>query len=95
MNVLHTKHSSGDNGKYFFFSTEDFSKMVGNETWDGLEFEIVQIGSHSWRGKVMVWKRATGSHGRKSKGPGNGDWKEGDTITLQTCSKKGKALHLQ
>ena len=90
MNVLHTKHRSGDNGKYFFFSNEEFDKMVGYKNWHGKKFEIVQEGSHSWRGKVTVWNVATGSHGRKSYGAANGDWKEGDTITLKYCSEPGK-----
>ena len=94
MNVLHTKHSSGNTGKYFFFSTEDFSKMVGNENWDAMQFEVVQAGSDSWKGTVYVWNRESGSHGRKSEGAAAGDWKEGDTITLQTCIEKGKAFHL-
>ena len=63
--------------------------MVGYENWDGEEFEIIQTGSHSWRGKVMVWKRASGSHGRKSKGTAVGDWRTDDIITLQTCSETG------
>ena len=92
VNVLHTKHSSGDNGRYFFFSKEEFSKLVGDDNWNGQEFEIVQYGSHSWRGKVKVWSVASGSHGRKVDGDANGDWKKDDTIMLQTCSKEGKIL---
>ena len=93
VNVLHTKHSSGDNGRYFFFSKEEFSKLVGDDNWNGQEFEIVQYGSHSWRGKVKVWSVASGSHGRKVDGVANGDWKKDDTIMLQTCSKEGKILN--
>ena len=62
--------------------------MVGHEQWDGQEFDIVSFrksvhGSDSWRGKVMVWNRGSGSHGRKSANPANGDWKKDDTIRLE------------
>ena len=90
MKVLHTKHISGSNGEYFFFSNEEFSEMVGNENWNGKEIEIVQDGSHSWKGKVVVWNVASGSHGRKVNGEANGDWKKDDKITLQTCREAGK-----
>ena len=66
--------------------------MAGNNNWNGQEFEIVQYGSHSWRGKVKVWNVASGSHGRKVDGAANGDWKKDDMIMLQTCSKDGKFL---
>ena len=69
--------------------------MVGNENWDAMQYEVVQAGSDSWKGTVYVWNRESGSHGRKSEGAAAGDWKEGDTITLQTCIEKGKDLHLQ
>ena len=87
---MHTKHSSGDNGRYFFFSNEELTKLVGDDNWNGQELEIVQYGSRSWKGKVIVWRVASGSHGRKVDGVANGDWNEGDTIMLQTCSKEGK-----
>ena len=88
--VLHTKHSSGDNGRYFFFSNDEMSKLVGDDNWNAQKLEIVQYGSHSWRGKVIVWRVTSGSHGRKLDGDANGDWKKDDTIMLQTCSKEGK-----
>ena len=57
--------------------------MVGYEKWSGQEFEIVQDGSHSWKGKVTVWNFGSGSHGRKSDKSANGDWKKNDTIKLE------------
>ena len=87
MNVLHTQHSSGDTGKYFYFDEELFSKMVGYEDWDRNEFEIAQAGSNSWNGKVIVWKVTSASHGRKVAGAADGDWQASDTISLQSCAK--------
>ena len=93
VNVLHTKHNKdGDTGKYFFFSNKEFSQMVGNEDWDEKEFEIVQDGSYSWTGKVIVWNRGSGSHGRKVDGYADGDWGIGDRITLQGCTEPGKTF---
>ena len=87
MDVVHTQHDSGDTGKYFYFDEEKFSKMVGYEDWDRDEFEIAQTGSNSWNGKVIVWKDASASHGRKSAGAADGDWQGSDTISLQSCAK--------
>ena len=64
--------------------------MFGNENWNGKEIEIVQEGSQFWKGKVVVWKVASGSHGRKVNGEANGDWKKDDKITLKTCLEPGK-----
>lgn len=84
-------------GKYFYFSKEEFSKMVGNENWNEQEFEIVQEGSHSWEGKVVVYKSVDrwndeSIYGRKADGEGaaDGDWKTSDTITLKRCIDPGK-----
>ena len=87
VNVLHTQHSSGDTGKYFYFDEKLFSKMVGYEDWNGNEFEISQAGSYSWTGKVKVWKVTSASHGRKAVGDADGDWQASDTISLQSCAK--------
>ena len=98
MDVVHTQHDSGDTGKYFYFDEEKFSKMVGYEDWDRDEFEIVQTGSNSWNGKVIVWKDASASHGRKSAGAADGDWQASDTISLQSCAKglyKPGILHIR
>ena len=49
--------------------------------------EISQAGSNSWNGNVIVWKDASGSHGRKVTGAADGDWQASDTISLQSCIK--------
>ena len=92
MNILHTKHDvNGDTGKYFFFSKEEFSNMVGYENWNGQEFEIDQQGSNSWKGKVIVWlDEKLGPHGQKSQGSKDGDWKKSDIIKLLICSQPGR-----
>ena len=91
VNVLHTNHSSGNNGKYFFFSVEDFNEMAGNDEWHGKVFEGNQEGSRSWDGKVRVWKGPPGPHGRRE--PGNeanaGQWAIGDTIKMNHCVESG------
>ena len=92
VNILHTKHDvNGDTGKYFFFSKEEFSNMVGYENWNGQEFEIDQQGSNSWKGKVIVWSdEKLGPHGRKSQGSKDGNWKKSDIIKLLKCSQPGR-----
>ena len=51
VSVLHTNHPShGDDGKYFFFDADDFTKMVGETDWNGNEYEVIQRGSESWTG---------------------------------------------
>ena len=69
--------------------------MIENDKWDGKEFEIIQGGSKSWKGKVMVWNRASGSHGRKVHGSSSGDWKKGDTITLRACGERSKYSNIK
>ena len=66
--------------------------MVGTEDWSGQSFEIVQEGSHSWKGNISVWNRTTlgGPIAKKSIWRADGDWKEGDTITLKSCLEAGK-----
>ena len=85
VHVLHTAHENGDTGNYFYFSEDEFSRMVGHENWDGETFEVVQEGSQSWTGEVKVWKRESGNHGRRKTGDGDGQWEEGDTISLKSC----------
>jgi hypothetical protein len=88
---LHTAHEYGDTGKYFYFSEDEFSRMVGHENWDDETFEVVQEGSQSWTGQVIVWKKVgvgkfeSGDHGRRKTGDGDGQWEEGDTISLKSC----------
>jgi hypothetical protein len=77
--------------KYFYFSEDEFSRMVGHENWDDETFEVVQEGSQSWTGQVIVWKKVgvgkfeSGDHGRRKTGDGDGQWEEGDTISLKSC----------
>ena len=88
MKIDHTNHyKAGDTGKYFIFSKDDFSKMVGHENWNAKEIHITQEGSHMWSGKVTVWVGTSKyeSHGRKSEGAANGDWEKDDSIKLAGC----------
>ena len=77
---------------YFYFSEEAFSKMVGNDNWDNKVFEVTQEGSQPWEGQVKVWKRSSGHHGRRDKGPSPGQWAEGDVIKMKYCVDTGKNL---
>ena len=87
---MHTKHKSGDTGKYFFFSKEEFSKMVGREDWNNQQFQITQEGSHIWSGKVIVWEATSKyeTHGRKVEGAADGDWEKSDSIKLAGCKPR-------
>ena len=69
--------------------------MVGTEDWSGQSFEIVQEGSHSWTGNISVSILIVGGAIAKkswngTSGRADGDWKEGDTITLKSCLESGK-----
>ena len=85
--MQHTRHSKGDNGAYFFFDDDAFTKMVGNADWDGKTFKIKKTGSEDWTGTVMVWKRPTGSHGRRNGGSDPGHWAADDKIILGSCGR--------
>ena len=88
MDVLNTVHRwFGDTGKYFNFNEEDFNEMVGNEDWSGETFDVIQKGSQSWAGLVIVWKGNSnhGAHGRRYSGGGSGQWAKGDSIELKSC----------
>ena len=65
--------------------------MAGNGEWDGKAFEVNQVGSRSWDGRVIVWKGPPGPHGRRE--PGNegrpGQWAIGDTIKMNHCVEPG------
>ena len=94
MHILHTKHwRDGDNGAYFYFPEEDFNEMVGNNDWNSKKFDVIQEGSQSWTGRVIVWKGTpsnSGAHGRRDNGSKAGQWVAGDTIELKSCVKEGK-----
>ena len=95
VSVLHTNHPThGDDGKYFLFDADDFSKMVGETDWNGNEYEVIQGGSKNWLGKVQVWDRTTlekgaFAGGRRVAGFAAGDWAKGDTIQIKACTKAG------
>ena len=66
--------------------------MVGNEDWNGEKFKVIQKGSHSWSGTVIVWKgnSKTGAHGRRNSKSRPGQWASRDSIKLKSCAGKGK-----
>ena len=67
--------------------------MVGNEDWNSKTFLMVQEGSHSWSGRVVVWKgnSRSGAHGRRYNNRGEtGQWESGDVIKLASCDIEGK-----
>ena len=65
--------------------------MVNSDDWDEKVFEVRMEsgdGKRYWTGEVKVWKRDSGSHGRKNdvKDFKDGDWKQGDKLTLLSCT---------
>jgi len=86
---LHTTHyDDGDNGKYFYFSEEEFKEMTGEEIKSTKKFEVVQKGSRFWSGIVRVWPGTSsnqGAHGRREDTAEEGQWSTGDTIQLKSC----------
>ena len=96
VNVLNTNHPrDGDNGKYFYFDKSEFTKMIGTTDWNSKTFEVVQLGSKFWTGKVKVWDGTTGefapsgSSGRRHSDAVDGNWAAGDTIQLKACVEQG------
>ena len=93
VSVLHTYHPrDGDNGKYFIFDKNDFTKMVGETDWNNKTYEVIQRGSTSWTGTIRVWDGSTGIYGlagRRDAGPAAGHWARGDTIQLKACVEAG------
>ena len=90
-------NAASEPGKWFDFAEEEFNQMVGYENWHKHEFEIVQKGSHSWEGKVVVYKTESYDgkgifSGQKAdeEGAAAGDWKTSDTITLKRCINPGR-----
>ena len=81
---------NGNVGKFFIFSGDEFSKMVGNDDWNNHQFEIIQGGSHSWEGFIKVWKDDDTPRGTKLFGAADGDWEKSDIIILKSCSNPGK-----
>ena len=62
--------------------------MVGFDGWRNHKFRIVQSGSHSWEGKILVLQRKDVNNG--SPFGAGGIWEVNDTITLKSCSNPGK-----
>ena len=89
--VLHTNHwYQGDTGKHFFFDANDFSKMVGGEDWNTKKYEVIQRGSKSWTGTILVYGDENhGPHGKRDSGANEGDWTQGDKIQLKACFESG------
>ena len=93
VSVLHTHHPRfGNNGKYFFFNKNDFTTMIGETNWNNKKYEVIQRGSNSWKGRVIVWDGSTGTDkivaGRRDSGAAAGNWAVGDTIQLEACVAK-------
>ena len=88
LKVEHINHwRDGESGKYFYFSESDLNKKIGSG-WGGTggtKFEVIQEGSNSWMGQVMIWNNYNGAHGRRVKGAREGQWKVGDTIKFKNC----------
>ena len=64
--------------------------MLETENWNGMTLEVIQEGSHTWTGKVIVWKNHdhSSAHGRRNDGTSApGQWAAGDTIQLQRCKE--------
>ena len=83
--VLHTNHvTKGDTGQYFFFDESSFAAMVGYNDWDGKTFNVIQKGSLTWSGSVIVWKADSdnAAHGRRDQGALNNQWVTGDILEI-------------
>ena len=99
--MLHTNHPThGDDGEYFFFDANEFTKMVGETDWNGNEYEVIQRGSKNRTGTIQVWDRTTLEEGafaggRRFAGSKAGDWVQGDTIQIKACTEAGiRLLHM-
>ena len=89
-NVLHTNHvTQGDTGEYFYFDESNFAAMVGYNDWNGKTFNVIQKGSLTWSGSVIVWKGTSDSaaHGRRNQGSSTNQWVTGDIIEICKPSK--------
>ena len=99
--VLDSKQThDDDNGRYFYLTDADFAKMVGDEVLvetdkmvgdevlDKYQFDVIQVGSRHWVGRVVAWKGDGGSdvYGERESGSSHGQWAAGDKMILQTCN---------
>ena len=81
LTVLHTQ----DNGLYFYFTTADLDRIVGNKNWDKQPLNIKQSGSQRWNGLVKLFRKNlpnVESFGRRDSGSNYGQWSKGDIIEL-------------
>ena len=64
--------------------------MAGYADWGGKEFDVIQAGSRTWSGSVIIWKSGSHSaaHGRRIEESAAKQWAAGDTIKLQICQSK-------
>ena len=70
-----------DDGRFFWFLTKAWDKMVGSKLWDLQVFIIEQSGSMNWAGRVTAVRNATGdSYGRRDQGSDSGQWAADNTI---------------
>ena len=66
--------------------------MVGGTDWNQKKYEVIQRGSKSWTGTIIVWKDI--GNGRRESGAVAGDWAQGDRIQLKACAEAGISLLL-
>ena len=68
----------------------DFEKMISNENFadDKYKFDVIQVGSRHWVGRVVTWKDGVGTyvHGKRESGSSQGQWAAGDKMILKTCN---------
>ena len=63
--------------------------MVGSTDWSGQQFDVVQKGSRTWSGRIIVWKKNSkpAAHGRRLEGSAANQWATGDTIDMKICKR--------
>ena len=74
-------------GKYFYARDDELEALFAHKKWDGETIEVVKEGSNEGR-KIIAWKRADGSHGRRNpiSDASASDWSVGDKIMLKACA---------
>ena len=72
------------------------TELFGYTSWDGKTVEVVQRGSQTWSGTVIVWNRPDdrGLYGRRDEGAGEGQWQPGDTLTAKACAENGSHIEI-
>ena len=108
--VLEPKQiNDDDNGRYFYLADADFEKMVGDAGLtatdkmvggegglDRYQFDVIQVGSRHWVGRVVAWKGDGGSdvYGERESGSSQGQWAAGDKMILQTCNGENQKFRI-